>query len=85
MDQVQGGGAAAALEFRGRAGEYFRIWIVNVCLTVITLGIYSPQHAVAILRRLAARGGGAGGSFNYLSSHPGLEERVRTLSGRDPG
>lgn len=43
-----------------------------------------PQHAVAILRRLAAQRGGAGEGFNYLSSHPGLEERVRTLSGRDP-
>lgn len=44
----------------------------------------SPQHAVAILRRLGAQRGGAGEKFNYLSSHPGIEERVRTLSGRDP-
>ncbi len=27
-------------EFHGKAGEYFRIWIVNVVLTVLTLGIY---------------------------------------------
>ena len=28
------------LEFTGTAGEYFRIWIVNIALTVVTLGIY---------------------------------------------
>src|SRR5579862_1102106 len=38
--------AAVALRFTGRAGEYFRIWIVNVCLSVITLGIYSPWAKV---------------------------------------
>ncbi len=27
--------------FTGTAGEYFRIWIVNVVLSVLTLGIYS--------------------------------------------
>ena len=25
-------------EFEGQAGEYFRIWIVNLCLSIITLG-----------------------------------------------
>jgi uncharacterized membrane protein YjgN (DUF898 family) len=38
--------AAAALQFTGQAGEYFRIWIVNLCLTVITLGFYSPWAKV---------------------------------------
>src|SRR3954464_11448441 len=33
-------------QFTGRAGEYFRIWIVNVCLSVITLGIYSAWAKV---------------------------------------
>lgn len=32
--------------FNGKAGEYFRIWIVNVLLTIITLGIYSPWAKV---------------------------------------
>ena len=26
--------------FTGRGGEYFRIWIVNLCLSLLTLGIY---------------------------------------------
>jgi uncharacterized membrane protein YjgN (DUF898 family) len=36
--------------FTGRAGEYFRIWFVNVCLTVLTLGIYSAWAKVRTRR-----------------------------------
>ncbi len=28
-------------EFTGTAEEYFKIWIVNVGLTIVTFGIYS--------------------------------------------
>lgn len=35
-----------AIEFSGQSGEFFRIWIVNVFLTVITLGIYSAWAKV---------------------------------------
>ncbi|WP_425147114.1 YjgN family protein [Deinococcus sp.] len=34
------------LRFTGEAGEFFRIWIVNVLLSVVTLGIYSPWARV---------------------------------------
>src|SRR2546425_1442535 len=34
------------LRFTGRAGEYFRIWIVNICLSIVTLGIYSAWAKV---------------------------------------
>jgi uncharacterized membrane protein YjgN (DUF898 family) len=34
------------VQFTGQAGEYFRIWIVNVLLSVVTLGIYSPWARV---------------------------------------
>ncbi len=30
------------LKFHGQGGEYFKIWIVNLLLTVLTFGIYSP-------------------------------------------
>ena len=30
------------LEFSGRGGEYFRVWIVNVLLSIVTLGLYTP-------------------------------------------
>lgn len=33
---------AHPLEFTGSGGEYFRVWIVNVLLTILTLGIYTP-------------------------------------------
>ena len=35
-----------AIDFQGRAGEYFGIWIVNVLLTLITIGIYSAWAKV---------------------------------------
>lgn len=34
------------MSFTGAAGEYFRIWIVNLLLTIITLGIYLPWAIV---------------------------------------
>ena len=34
------------MRFTGTGGEYFRIWIVNIALTIITLGIYSPWAKV---------------------------------------
>ena len=33
---------AHPLEFTGSGGEYFRVWIVNVLLGILTLGFYSP-------------------------------------------
>ncbi len=36
----------ARMTFTGRGGEYFRIWVVNLFLTVITLGIYSAWAKV---------------------------------------
>lgn len=36
----------ATIEFTGSGSEYFRIWIVNLLLTVLTLGLYHPWAAV---------------------------------------
>lgn len=38
-----------SLEFTGSGSEYFRIWMINLCLTILTLGVYS---AWAKVRRL---------------------------------
>ena len=38
------------VEFTGKAGEYFKIWIVNIALTIVTLGIYSAWAKVRKLR-----------------------------------
>jgi len=37
-------------EFRGNGGEYFRIWIVNLLLTIVTLTLYHPWARVRRLR-----------------------------------
>lgn len=35
-----------SLEFNGNGTEYFKIWIVNLLLTIVTLGIYYPWAKV---------------------------------------
>lgn len=44
--QAESQAGVAPFKFNGQAGEFFRIWIVNVCLSVITLGIYSAWAKV---------------------------------------
>ncbi len=39
-----------AFEFRGKGSEYFRIWIVNLALTILTLGIFSAWAKVRTRR-----------------------------------
>lgn len=39
-------------EFRGNGTEYFKIWIVNLCLSILTLGIYSAWATVRNRRYL---------------------------------
>ena len=36
--------------FHGSASEYFGIWIVNILLTIVTLGLYAPWAKVRRLR-----------------------------------
>ncbi len=43
------------LEFHGSGGEYFRIWIVNLCLTIVTFGIYTAWAKVRWVPQLSAR------------------------------
>ncbi|HEU5136636.1 MAG TPA: YjgN family protein [Steroidobacteraceae bacterium] len=52
-------------EFRGNGGEYFRIWIVNLLLTIITLGIYSAWAKVRRLRYFYGNTFVDGQSFDY--------------------
>ena len=55
-------------EFRGSAGEFFRIWIVNVALTLITLGIYSAWAKVRTHRYFYGSTFVAGTAFDYHAS-----------------
>ena len=58
---------AVALQFTGQAGEYFRIWIVNVCLSVVTLGIYSAWAKVRRKRYFYGNTLLNGAAFDYLA------------------
>jgi uncharacterized membrane protein YjgN (DUF898 family) len=51
--------------FTGSAKEYFRIWIVNLLLTVATLGIYSAWAKVRRLQYFYRNTQLAGASFDF--------------------
>jgi uncharacterized membrane protein YjgN (DUF898 family) len=51
--------------FSGETGEYFRIWIVNMALTIVTLGIYSAWATVRKKRYFYTHTTLAGGNFDY--------------------
>ncbi len=53
------------LEFKGDANEYFKIWIVNIFLTVITLGIYSAWAKVRTNRYFYANTFYKNSAFEY--------------------
>jgi uncharacterized membrane protein YjgN (DUF898 family) len=41
-ETARSGITAHPLEFTGSGGEYFRVWIVNLLLSIVTLGFYTP-------------------------------------------
>lgn len=53
------------LEFRGSGSEYFRIWIVNILLTILTAGIYSAWAKVRKNNYFYSCTYLAGSSFEY--------------------
>lgn len=54
-----------ALSFTGSGSEYFRIWIVNLLLTLVTLGLYYPWAKLRKLRYFYANTGFAGHPFDF--------------------
>jgi uncharacterized membrane protein YjgN (DUF898 family) len=68
--------APEQLHFTGSGGEYFGIWIVNLLLTIVTLGIYSAWAKVRRLQYFYRHTEVAGSSFDFHGS-PG-----RILVGR---
>ena len=58
----------ASLEFKGSGSEYFKIWIVNLFLSIITLGIYSAWAKVRRKRYLYGNTSIKGASFEYHAS-----------------
>src|SRR5690606_21680940 len=54
-----------AIQFHGQGGEFFGIWIVNILLSVITLGIYSAWAKVRTKRYFYGNTELAGDNFEY--------------------
>jgi uncharacterized membrane protein YjgN (DUF898 family) len=53
------------MSFEGHGGEYFKIWIVNILLVLVTLGIYYPWAKVRTQRYFYANTVLDGRSFDY--------------------
>jgi uncharacterized membrane protein YjgN (DUF898 family) len=64
------------IEFHATGGEYFRIWIVNLLATLLTLGIYSPWAKVRRLRYFYGSTSIDGSTFEYHG------QPVQILKGR---
>ncbi len=54
--------------FEGRGGEYFKIWIVNLVLSILTLGIFSAWAKVRSKRYFYGNTHVGGHSFEYHAS-----------------
>ncbi len=64
------------VKFHGKAGEFFSIWIVNLLLTIVTLGIYSAWAKVRTNRYFYSNTEVDGHRFSYLG------DPVQILKGR---
>src|SRR5690349_18799843 len=76
MESAPGNTPAAApairapeqLQFTGSGGSYFGIWIVNLLLSIITLGIYSAWAKVRRLQYFYRHTELAGSGFDFHGS-----------------
>lgn len=68
MDQPTTGIKRMPLEFTGTTREYFGIWIVNVLLTVVTLGVYGAWAKVRNKRYLYGNTLLDKAPFDYLAN-----------------
>lgn len=66
----------ARFQFSGTGGEYFRIWIVNLLLTIVTLGLYAPWAKVRNRQYFYGNTSLDGASFEYTA------DPVKLLIGR---
>ncbi len=60
--------ATCEFEFTGTGREYFGIWIVNLALSIITLGIYIPWARVRTRKYLYRNTRLAGHAFDYVAN-----------------
>jgi len=75
-------GDIVPLRFTGQAGEYFRIWIVNICLSIVTLGIYSAWAKVRRKRYFYGSTLLGDSAFEYLADPKAiLKGRIVVVAG----
>lgn len=72
--------ARVPFEFNGSGSEYFRIWLVNILLTIVTLGIYSAWAKVRNKQYFYGNTRVDGAGFEYLA-RPAQILRGRALVG----
>ncbi|WXU00225.1 MAG: hypothetical protein Ctma_0936 [Catillopecten margaritatus gill symbiont] len=65
FDHKQGVIKMKAFNFTGNGWEYFKIWIVNILLTIITLGLYYPWAKVRNYRYFYANSQFGNAGFDY--------------------
>ena len=58
----------STVEFSGKGGEFFGIWIVNILLTIVTLGIYSAWAKVRTQQYFLGHTKVDGHAFRYLAT-----------------
>ncbi len=68
--------SAQSFEFHGKATEFFKIWIVNIMLSILTLGIYSAWAKVRTRKYFYNNTLLNNSSFDYLA------EPIKILKGR---
>lgn len=66
----------SGVKFHGQAGEFFSIWIVNLLLSIVTLGIYSAWAKVRTNRYFYSNTEIDGHRFSYLG------DPIQILKGR---
>ena len=67
--------ASLPVTFAGRPGEYARLWLVNLFLTLLTCGFYAPWARVRAQRYFLRRTLVAGECMDYHASPSGLLPR----------
>src|SRR3954470_736798 len=65
---VPGAETRYPVEFTATTGAYFRIWIVNLALTIVTLGIYSAWAKVRKRRYFYSHTRVDGEGFEYRAN-----------------
>lgn len=65
MDYETRAGRPVPFEFRGTTGEWFGIWITNLLLSIVTIGIYSAWAKVRTKKYFYQNTWVAGRNFDY--------------------